>query len=179
MDMVVMAGRFMSRCFFTLFVSICCLCGAGALGQTTLPTTEPSEFTITVRALIDGRSQLILKANTAQWRHFDNAAPGLHGGRNEPTIINSVKWFPQWEDSDMDPEVRVTKAMSDVFDKVDPALPAAAMTVTMTKVHCRDSASVVQQPEAGNQFTTVIELNDDQSPGSDWYEVKLVFHAKP
>jgi hypothetical protein len=170
----------MRRCFLAEVVSIFCLAGASAFGQaTTAPTTQASEFTITVRALIDGRSQLILKGKTAQWRHFDNAAPGLHGGRNEPTIINGAKWFPQWEDSDLDPEVRVKKAASDVFDQMDPALPAVAMTVTMTKVHCRDLASIVQQPEAANDFTTIIELNDDQSPGPDWYEVKLVFRTKP
>jgi hypothetical protein len=52
------------------------------------------------------------------------------------------------------------------------------MTVTMTKIHCRDAASIVQQPTAENNFTTIIELNDDQSPGSDWYEVKLDFKAR-
>ena len=158
------------------FILIFCLFWTAAHGQTTTaPTTAPSEMTITVRALIDGRSQLILKGKTAQWRHFDNAAPGMHGGRNEPTIINGTKWFPQWEDSDLDPEVRVSKAVSNVFDGIEPALPPAAMTVTMTKIHCRDLASIVQQPAAKNDFTTIIEFNDDQSAGSDWYEVKLMF----
>ncbi|MBI4641246.1 MAG: hypothetical protein HY731_11160 [Candidatus Tectomicrobia bacterium] len=50
--------------------------------------------TLRVQAHIDGRSRLILRANTAQWHHLDFAAPGRHGFVNLPTIINGVQWFP-------------------------------------------------------------------------------------
>ena len=60
--------------------------------------TNPSIRTITVQAVIDGRSQLILRGNTAQWRHFDFAAPGRLDFKNAPTVINNVEWFPVWPD---------------------------------------------------------------------------------
>jgi len=52
--------------------------------------------TLRIETLIDGRSQLIVRANTSQWFHLDCAAPGRHLFRNEPTVINEVDWFPVW-----------------------------------------------------------------------------------
>jgi len=153
-----------------LFVSV-------AWGQpTTQPaTSQPAAVTITVRAFIDGRSQLRLKRNTATWQNFDYAAPGRQGGRDEATTINGVQWRPIWDDSDLSPEVRVEKALSDTFEGVKPTLAAEMMNVTLTKIRCREDASVVQQPSAENDFTTIVEFNDDQIGGADWYEVKLTF----
>jgi hypothetical protein len=143
---------------------------------TTQPaTSQPAVVTITVRAFIDGRSQLRLKRNTATWQNFDYAAPGKQGGRDEPTMINGVQWRPMWDDSDLSPEVRVEKALSDTFEGVKPTLAAEPMNVTLTKIRCREDASVVQQPSAANDFTTIVEFNDDQIGGADWYEVKLTF----
>jgi hypothetical protein len=152
-------------------------------GPTSLPTTGPSAaastqpavVTITIRAYIDGRSRLSLKGDSASWENFEFAAPGKMGGHNDPTTINGVRWFPTWEDSDLSPEVRVEKSMSDEFHQVEPALPAAPMVVTLEKIRCRENASVVQQPTAENGFTTIVEFDDSRTGGADWYEVKLSF----
>ena len=76
---------------------------------------------LTVRALIDGRSQLVVNGNDVFWHHFDFAAPGRHEGANEPTLINSETWFPEWPDFPTQ-ENRV-ESYSSVFDDLSPALP--------------------------------------------------------
>ena len=85
---------------------------------------------ITIEALIDGRSQLILQSNTAQWFHIDFAAPGRHddgnnGGRFEPTVINGVEWLPVWPD-EPDSENRNCNCFSDVFEGVVPGISEVA-----------------------------------------------------
>ena len=49
-----------------------------------------------VRADIDGHSRLILTGGTARWHHIAFAAPGVHAGQNNPTVINGTSWFPVW-----------------------------------------------------------------------------------
>jgi hypothetical protein len=138
-------------------------------------TTQPAEaVSVTVRALIDGRSRLSLQGNTARWQNLEFAAPGKHGGRDEPTTINGVPWHPLWEDSDLNPEGR-EKSMSDAFDRLTPPLPKAIMDVTLTKIRCRENATIVQQPAPDNDFTTIVEFDDTHSGGPAWYEVKLTF----
>lgn len=140
------------------------------------PTSQPAApLSVTVRALIDGRDHLILKGATACWRHLEFAAPGLHGGRNEPTTINGIAWRPVWDDSDMDKEVRVQKSMSDKFEQINPPLPAAPMLATLQKIHCRGAATILQQPSADNDFTTIVEFDDNSAAGVSWYEVKVTF----
>src|SRR5512136_271110 len=74
---------------------------------------NPPEITIEIRADIDGRSQLILRGNTAQWHHFDAAAPGRQLFTNFPTTINGVDWYPIWPDKP-DAENRECYCFSDV-----------------------------------------------------------------
>ncbi len=150
-------------------------------GPTTNPaavaSSQPAVVTVTVRAYIDGRSRLSLKGNSASWENLEFAAPGKMGGHNDPTTINGVRWVPTWEDSDVSPEVRLEKSKSDVFNGVEPALAAVPMVVTLEKIRCRENASVVQQPTAENDFTTIVEFDDSRTGGADWYEVKLTFGA--
>ncbi|NBT49230.1 MAG: DUF5011 domain-containing protein, partial [Actinobacteria bacterium] len=50
-----------------------------------------------VRAHIDGPSQLILSPEGIRWYHWDwTAVPGRHEGRNDPTYLNDVTWYPDW-----------------------------------------------------------------------------------
>ena len=149
---------------------------ATAPSATPAPASQPAgPVTVTVRAYIDGHDHLLLKGATARWRHFEYAAPGLMGGRNDPTLINGAKWFPTWEDSDMDKEVRVQKSMSDTYGGIDPPIPAAPCTVTLQKVIGRGTITVVQQPAADNDFTAIVDFDDNSAGGAAWYEAKLTF----
>jgi PKD repeat protein len=138
------------------------------------PSAEASIIRVSV--LIDGRSQLILRGNTAQWHHFDHAAPG-RWGRNDPTTINAAQWFPAWPG--FSGEVRCGGCFSDVFGGVSPALPAAPVVITVTPVRARVPVVVLQQPSADNNYTAVVEFNDNGPFGGDTYTVDLAFTYAP
>jgi hypothetical protein len=58
----------------------------------------------TVRAFIDGRSQLVVRGDRVYWHHLDFAAPGrwqdpdTQRAYDEPTYLNGVAWYPVWPD---------------------------------------------------------------------------------
>src|SRR5579872_1091445 len=150
--------------------------------------TQPASadtVTIDVRAFIDGRDLLIIKGHTLQWHHLDNAAVGRHqgdGNGNEPTIITTtrngktvmdhVNWIPNWPFPPPN-EIRF-EAFSSVFDTLKPHIPTDdAMTVTLTPIAARSSLTIAQLPSPSNDFTTILDFNDDPVGGADWYEALL------
>ena len=134
--------------------------------------------TIRVEALIDGRSHLILRSNTAQWFHLDFAAPGRHLFVNEPTIINGTEWFPEWPDVP-NRENRSCHCFSDIFDGVEPPLPLADVPIDLRIIQSRFETSIIQFPEESNDFTLIIEFNDNPPSGSDWYIIEIDFPSTP
>ena len=134
---------------------------------------EPAEpVSVRIEALIDGRSQLRLSGSTVQWLHLAFSAPGRHGGEHLPTLVDGVAWFPTWPDVP-DDENRDCGCLSDVGDLIDPPLPQVPSVATLTQVQVRSRAAVIEQPSAGNDFTTVIELDDTAETGSDTYVVDI------
>jgi hypothetical protein len=123
---------------------------------------------IRVEAWIDGTSQLHIQGNTAQWHHFDYSAPGLEGG-NFPTIINYLAWFPTWPGS----PYNCSGCVSSVFTGVNPSLNAVDQTVGLNIIQARDSVSIVQQPAAANNYTLIVEFDDNGPGGADWYIIEL------
>ncbi|MCU0233775.1 MAG: hypothetical protein MUE90_07075 [Thermoanaerobaculales bacterium] len=131
-----------------------------------------SAGTIAVEAWIDGRSQLILKGNTAQWYHLDFTAPG-RGGVTYPTVINGVDWFPVWPGDPGNPNNSFCNCFSDVFTGVNPPLPASALPVTLNIVQARAGVSILQQPSSGNDYELIVEFNDNGPGGAAWYLIEL------
>jgi hypothetical protein len=131
-----------------------------------------------IEAQIDGRSRLLLTRDVAQWLHLEFAAPGRHDGEHLPTLIDGVAWFPVWPD-EPDDENRDCECTSDVGTVLAPPLPAAPSVATLTPVEVRVAASVVQQPAAENDFTTIVELDDTDEAGSDIYVVELEVAPAP
>lgn len=152
----------MRRSFRVVLIGLAIFTVAGSL----------SAETIAVQAWIDGRSQLILKANTAQWYHLDYTAPG-RGGVTYPTIINGVDWFPVWPGDPGNPDNSFCNCFSDVFAGVNPPLPASALPVGLNILQARADVSIVQQPSAGNDFELIVEFNDNGPGGADWYIIEL------
>lgn len=124
--------------------------------------------TIRVEALIDGRSQLILRGDSAQWFHLDWAAPGRIDFQNAPTVINGVEWYPVWPDYP-DAENRFCNCYSDIFDGVEPPLPQSDMTVMLNIIRSRYDTHIAQYPDVGNNYTLIIEFNDNPPRGGDTY----------
>ena len=149
---------------FTFFVNM--------LGES---LTNPSIRTMRVEAVIDGRSQLILRNNTAQWRHFDFAAPGRLDFKNAPTVINNVEWFPVWPDKPDKENRDCDGCLSDVFTGVNPPLLSEKMIISLRKVQARNKVSIVQLPTAANNLTLIIEFDDNPPPGDEKYIVNVDF----
>jgi len=129
--------------------------------------------TITVEALIDGKTQLIFDGNTAQWLQLDFAAPGRWSGRNEPTLINGKEWFPVWPDVP-DAENRFCNCTSSTFKGVTPVLSKADSTVDLKVIQGRGEVRIIQMPATDNNYTLILEFDDDPYGGAQIYMIELV-----
>jgi len=127
--------------------------------------------TIRVEAYVDGRSQIILRTNTAQWFHMDFAAPGRELFQNVPTIINGVQWFPLWPDPNG--ENRNCYCYSDVYAGVNP--PLSQTVINVRRIQSRWATLVRQMPAQTNNYTLIIEFDDNPPGGSAWYITEVDF----
>ena len=107
---------------FRLFVVVAIACVIFTPGI----VSAQSAGTIQVRALIDGRSELRLRANTVHWHHFDFDPPGeVLVGDPEPTVINRVVWFPTFPEESASCDCDSL----DVLQCLEPSLPEAELSV--------------------------------------------------
>jgi hypothetical protein len=143
-----------------------------------------------LQAQIDGRSQLVLDDDTAQWLHFDFAAPGQYFCSKrifQPTLIGKVVWYPEWP-SGRSCERLFCNCGSDLFEGVVPEIPNRLMGASLELVNARGPSSIIEHPTRSNGFRVVVEFNDSDFEGAYWYEVDLVLwfaqqevfcHSKP
>lgn len=140
-------------------------------------------FTIDIEGLFDGRDQLIIKGDTLQWHHFDYAAVGRHEGQNQPTYITTalmgtVAWTPEWAypppyEYPPPNEIRF-EAYSSIFTGLNPPLPAVAgVVLSFTRISGRADLSIIQLPESANDYTLIVEFNDNYHGGSAWTQGRL------
>lgn len=131
--------------------------------------------TLEITAQIDGRSRLVLQDGSAHWVHYDFDRPGLWNG-NYPTYLSSTldgapvlsgyEWWPVWNGN-----------LSEPFEGIEPKLGQSQ--VSMEVLQARYSAWMVQSPSADNDWTTIIEFDDNPPGGADWYSVRLTYEAVP
>lgn len=153
---------------------------AVALAVACLPGVAQA-FTLDIKAVIDGRDQLIIQGDTLQWHHFEMWPVGLHiigAGPNDPvpnfpTVIttsamNQVEWYPVWPQEAIGPSV---EAYSSVFTGLTPPLPADGQPLLLTALNARGSVSIVEQPSLANAYALVLEFNDVPIGSAVWYEV--------
>jgi hypothetical protein len=116
----------------------------------------PPNFRLRIQSRIDGRSQLIVHRDTVQWQHFETAAPGRELGANDPTLLDDVAWFPVWPDIP-DAENRDCNCFSSKTT-ISKSVPTFSSTTTLTEIqaHAEHRAA----PDAANDYTLVIEMND-------------------
>jgi hypothetical protein len=141
--------------------------------------------TLEISAYIDGRDQLIIHRDTLQWHHLDYAAVGRWMGANEPTILTTtdngtpissdLQWVPDWSRPYPD-EIRF-EDYSSVLTGLSVPLPAMDQTISLTPIQARGSASIVQQPSAANDFTAIIQFDDDPAGGPATYDVRVNYAA--
>lgn len=145
--------------------------------QAVLAAREPAapERTLTIEALVDGRSWLILQKNTLQWYHLDFAAPGRLEFVDVPTLINGQEWFPVWPDVP-DAENRDCYCYSNVFKGVKPVLNPKKL-VEINVLQGRGMVSFVQYPSKDNDNTLILEIDDNPYGGAVLYEIEFVFRS--
>jgi hypothetical protein len=127
-----------------------------------------------------------LRGDTAQWHHFDFAAPGRQLFTNFPTTINNADWYPNWPDVP-DAENRDCNCFSDAFAGVVPPLPAQPMEIDLQILSVvRDipeepagTVTIVQFPAPENNFTVIVEFDDNAPGGSAFYHVGLQIRTLP
>ncbi len=162
-----------------LFVCALLLALAGSDG---LMPACAGTIVLDVKALIDGRDDLIIQGDTLQWHHFDFAAVGRWEGFNVPTLISTsvdgtpimsdFAWTPNWPFPPPN-EIRF-EAYSSIFSGLDPGIPTQVTGVSVaTEQGVRTSIYIVQYPSAANAYTTIVEFNDDPFPGpaAAWGEI--------
>jgi hypothetical protein len=140
------------------------------------PATQPAVRTVRIKALVNGRSRLHLRGDTAYWTHLEFDAPGRHddGGGNGPTEIDGKEWLPDWPD-DPDPHNGFCGCASSPYVALDPPIPQADLDVKLTKLAGRSRAILLQPPTRENHFTTTIELDDLTENGPETFKVELAF----
>lgn len=166
---------------YLLFIAIL-ITGLGAIpvqgvsaASNTTSDLKPVKV-ITIEALIDGRSWLILQRNTAQWYHLDFAAPGRHEFVNVPTMINGEEWFPVWPDVP-DAENRDCQCYSSVFKGIKPGVQRNKLPVEIEVLEGRGAVSIVEYPSKENKNALVIEFDDNPYGGAVTYRIQIVFRS--
>jgi serine/threonine protein kinase/protocatechuate 3,4-dioxygenase beta subunit len=137
-----------------------------------------ADSAIHVLANIDGRSQLLLRGGFAQWYQMEYAAPGREGLSDFPTILNGEEWLPGWP-NEPDVENFDCYCESSVFQGLQPALPTEEADIRFKVLRGRGTVSIVELPDKANEFTLILEIDDNDFDGSDWYELLIVAGSRP
>jgi len=161
-------------------VSIARIPALSALLLLALPAVaaaSPQSHGIHVRAWIDGRSQLVLDDTAAWWQHFDFAAPGrlnCHlGAEVQPTMVDGDAWFPTWADRPDCENRDCGGCSSSVFFGLHQPIPNHELFPHLNVMQARGICTMVELPVAENGYRVVVEFNDNDWPGADWYEFEL------
>lgn len=137
----------------------------------------PQSHGIHVRAWIDGRSRLVLDDATARWEHFDFAAPGRLecnlGAVEQPTTLDGDVWFPMWPDVPDCENRDCGGCSSSMYFALHQPIPNAELFPHLNVLQARGLCSMVEWPVVENGYRVVVEFNDNDWPGADWYEFEL------
>jgi hypothetical protein len=128
-----------------------------------------TKITYDVTGLIDVADLLVIRGSEVQWHHpGSGAAVGRHSGDKAATTISSTldgitnlndfAWIPTWPE-DPPAEIRYD-AYSSVLDHLTPALPSGNVTVDLSVLSGRGTASIQQFPDATNDWTLIVRFAD-------------------
>lgn len=134
---------------------------------------KPTPTSFNIRAYIDGRSELIIQGDVLYWHHLDFDAPGRweHGEIAYPTTLNETAWQPLWPDI---PDATNDFCNCNSSTAVGiPSLTRTDQQVELGIVQGRGRIAILQQPQADNDYTLILELDDNDLEGADWYELNL------
>jgi putative cell wall-binding protein len=133
------------------------------------------DFSLTVRANIDGKSELVLGSGEVYWHHISNAAPGRHDGKDEPTTLNGYEWFPWTETGTLHGE-RVSDPLS-LADAINLDLYGSWELIGLEVSEALGTITVSQEPSAENDYEGKILFDDDAHTGDIWYTATLILRG--
>jgi hypothetical protein len=138
--------------------------------------------TYDVKAFIDGQSLLIFQGDAVQWHNLAFTVPGLWNGHNEATIItttvdgtpvmNGTNWYPVWNTGTSG------DTWSDQFSPLNPTLPNVYSGVLLQATG-RESLTIDALPTSANGYQLVLNFDDYNTAGADWYEALVTFTGVP
>jgi len=135
------------------------------------PSSQPTTLSLRVRARIDGPSQLILSPEGIRWYHWDwTAVPGRHEGRNDPTYLNDVTWYPDWPQFGENRNIQAYSSYNTDFNLAE-FLNGSAVQLQINRA--RDSVIVTQEPSSGSTVLTILHYDDLWPGGSDDYDLTI------
>ncbi len=112
---------------------------------------------------------------------------GRHDGLNEPTVITTTlngnvvldhfNWIPTWPE--LPPAEIRYEAFSSTFNTLTPAMPQVPMFVSLDSIQARGFLTITQYPSAANNFTTILEFNDNSWTSHDIYSARVIFSDVP
>ncbi|MHC4150109.1 MAG: hypothetical protein ACYSR5_11560, partial [Planctomycetota bacterium] len=125
----------------------------------------------THEALIDDLSEIWLTSEGIYWKHNTRyAKPGLHDGRNEPTLVNGKEWFPVWSRPDRERGIDTSKLYPMSIGKLN-------FNAELLAVGKARNAKGIERGSFGlrREKDAVIVTVDDRIPlyGSRWYRIRL------
>jgi hypothetical protein len=147
----------------------------GLFPPTPTATVQPSitPISLSVRARIDGISQLVIQGDTARWYHVLGSAPGRW--LEASIYLNEKEWNPVWPDIP-DRGNHNCECYSSIYSCV-PAI-AYDPPIILEIVQARGKVSTIQQPGRGNDYTLIVEFDHvimpDKTYGDEWYEINLI-----
>lgn len=143
-------------------------CSGTAVGSATRWVFNKVSFPVTVRAEIDGVSQLKIKGSIVWWHHIGWEPP-------EDIYLNDEEWYLLWPGE----ELTDCDCDSSSLNALESPLREDSTMISIIVVSARGEVEIVQQPNVGNDYTAVIEFDDhvDGSfPGSDVYEIIISYN---
>ncbi len=131
-----------------------------------IPTPEGLANALHFRAYIDGSDYLHIRGGELWYEHRNYDLPGRNAGNDFPTYVNGYPWQPEW-----------LFGVSLPIELVPPMPDESGYSYTLELVTGRGSVTITQQPEASNDYETIILFDDDSPGAADWYT--LILHWLP
>jgi len=127
---------------------------------------EAETAQIQIRTLIDGSDTIFIRGDQLWYVHEAYDLPGRWGGGNEPTYVNGEKWIPVWHNQISERYV--------IPDKDAALPPRRAFDENSLKVVAHGGwgqVAVTQYPNAENEHTLAIDIDDRGPDGASWYRI--------
>ncbi|HVO81543.1 MAG TPA: hypothetical protein VMT28_12480 [Terriglobales bacterium] len=154
-----------------------------AIAQTTNDDSSLAKLTVT--AWIEGRDLFYITPADIRWHHMGslpssksraNVPTGLVMATSDPDVALSINWLAPYKCPPDNSRCNNLEVDSSVLP-LDVPLPSEYQLTEFEVIQGRQSLTVYQYPSAGNEYTTIIDFDDEPRPGADWYVVQLTFAA--